>query len=678
MRTDLAHKKTYPSLFSLHVLGLLPARWRVYGFARSRLRDAAFRAALRPKLAATAGLDMTDAELEAARDEFLARCVYRQGAYDSADAMAALAAEMTADEGHDGNRLYYFAIPPTVFAAVSNTIKNAPGALPDAVRGWVRVVVEKPFGRDSASSSELSEQLAQCFDEEQIYRIDHYLGKEMVQSTLALRFANRVFEPLWSNAHISNVQITFKEPFGTKGRGGYFDKFGIVRDVLQNHLVQVMSLIAMEPPVSLDAEDVRDEKVKVLRCIPPVELADTVLGQYGRDPSGSEVGYREDATVPDDSTTPTFAAMKLRINNARWWGVPFILKAGKALNERKAEVRIQFREKSNGLFGNVHNNELVIRIQPDEAVYLKVQAKQPGLKDHAVETELDLTYKSRYHGEVLPDAYARLILDVIRGDRSHFVRADELAAAWAIFTPVLNLIDRGAMEPIQYDFGSRGPAEADALVRAAGYEYGRAYDWTGDRTPRSRGESAGAGSPHDSGGARGEAEADGAAAAAAAAAGAAAAATAPPAPPATAPKRAAKDRRTGSSASSTKRLVSEADVVVYEGYVVSRRSRTFGLGKWKRRYMVLHSKPPRVEAYKEQGAEDADTVFVLDGTSTAQRYDSVKAGAVRVTGPRGELVFVPARADAADVWVKRVNELVSKNQVNVAELIRNLRVSTSR
>lgn len=291
--------------------------------------------------------------------------------------------------------------------------------------------------------------------------------------------------------HISNVQITFKEPFGTEGRGGYFDEFGIIRDVLQNHLTQVLSLVAMEAPVSLASEDVRDEKVKVLRCVAPIELSDVVLGQYGANAAGTKVGYLDDATVPRDSVTPTFAVARLHINNARWHGVPFILKAGKALNERKAEIRIQFKSSKSGLFNagegpigvgqtpgfaaNMHPNELVIRIQPDEAIYVKLMSRLPGLEFSPVETDLALAYSSRFANRASPEAYSRLIYDVIRGEQSQFVRADELVAAWSIFTPLLRRIETERIQPFQYPYGSRGPPQGDMLIQKAGYVWEARY-----------------------------------------------------------------------------------------------------------------------------------------------------------------------------------------------------------
>uniref|UniRef100_A0A8V5GLJ7 Glucose-6-phosphate 1-dehydrogenase n=1 Tax=Melopsittacus undulatus TaxID=13146 RepID=A0A8V5GLJ7_MELUD len=346
---------------------------------------------------------------------------------------------------------------------------------------WNRVIVEKPFGRDLASSDALSAHLSSLFREEQIYRIDHYLGKEMVQNLMVLRFGNRIFGPIWNRDNVACVVITFKEPFGTEGRGGYFDDFGIIRDVMQNHLLQMLCLVAMEKPASTNSDDVRDEKVKVLKCISPVALEDVVLGQYVGNPEGppeAHKGYLDDPTVPSGSTTATFAAAILRVANERWDGVPFVLRCGKALNERKAELRLQFRDVAGELFGcRCARNELVVRVQPDEAVYTKLMTKKPGLSLSPEESELDLTYGSRYKDVKLPDAYERLILDVFCGNQMHFVRSDELREAWRIFTPLLHSIEERKERPIPYVFGSRGPPEADELLKRAGFIYEGTYRW---------------------------------------------------------------------------------------------------------------------------------------------------------------------------------------------------------
>lgn len=347
--------------------------------------------------------------------------------------------------------------------------------------GWNRVIVEKPFGKDLESSNKLSEHISSLYQENQIYRIDHYLGKEMVQNFMVLRFANRIFGPLWNRDHIASVVLTFKEPFGTQGRGGYFDEFGIIRDVMQNHLLQMMCLVAMEKPVSTSSDDVRDEKVKVLKCIPELTLPNIVLGQYVGNPEGKgeeQKGYLDDPTVPKGSLTPTFATAVLYVQNERWDGVPFIMRCGKALNERKAEVRLQFRDVPGDIFqGQSKRNELVIRVQPNEAVYTKMMTKKPGMFFNPEESELDLTYGNRYKDVKLPDAYERLILDVFCGSQMHFVRSDELREAWRIFTPILHKLEQEKIKPLPYKYGSRGPAESDVLMQNAGFRYEGTYKW---------------------------------------------------------------------------------------------------------------------------------------------------------------------------------------------------------
>lgn len=364
-------------------------------------------------------------------------------------------------------------------------------------KGWNRVIIEKPFGKDYDSSLKLGEDLSKLFTEDQIYRIDHYLGKEMVQNILITRFANVMYEPIWNNNYIRSIQIVFKEDIGTEGRGGYFDQYGIIRDVMQNHLMQIFALIAMETPISLESEDIRDEKVKVLKITEIAKKEDLVIGQvfiyliyliivqYKK--TGDKPGYKDDKQVPKDSKTPTFAELILHVNNRRWAGVPFLLKCGKALNERKAEVRIQFKDIPGSLFGGVDRNELVIRVQPNEAMYLKMNMKSPGLTTSAIMSELDVTLKDRFKDTRLPEAYERLILDVIRGDHSHFVRFDELQRSWLIFTPILKEIDEGKVPLYEYEWGSRGPKEGYELIKRynnnislyrIGYVRSDKYSWS--------------------------------------------------------------------------------------------------------------------------------------------------------------------------------------------------------
>ena len=504
---DLAKKKTYPSLFDLFRQSFLPENVVICGYARSHKSDHEFRAQIEPFL--------KNATNDDEKKEFLEHCIYRNGAYDSEADVGAVFNELKELEDRTGdvaNRLFYFAIPPSVFVPIGKSLKNAVIEPSEAenegwtglfggigkedvnisieseaqASGWNRLIIEKPFGKDSASFEELGSAMSALYTEDHIYRIDHYLGKEMVNNLMTMRFGNRLLEPLWNRNHISSVQITFKENFGTKGRGGYFDGYGIIRDVIQNHLLQVLSIVAMEPPVSVAGENssnhVRNEKVKVLECISPVQLKDCVLGQYLRPDDLSEPAYVDDPTVPDDSVTPTFAALVLYINNRRWQGVPFILKAGKALDERKCDIRMQFKTPSGAaaMFSGIDipPNELVMRLQPDEAVYMKLNIKAPGLETTPVTTDLDLTYKSSFPDAVMFDAYTRLILDTLRGSQAAFVRDDELRAAWKIFTPLLHKIEKEKIAPIKYEFGSRGPKESDELLAKVGFKYNSDYTWS--------------------------------------------------------------------------------------------------------------------------------------------------------------------------------------------------------
>lgn len=479
---DLAKKMVFPALFALYKQDLLPKSLVVVGHARSELDDAEFKKKISEKFSIDE--DNKDAE-EKKRKEFLDRCVYHRGKYDEAESFAdldKLLQEYEEKAGDGANRLFYLAIPPSVYADAAKAIREK-GL---SKKGWNRFVLEKPFGRDAESSAELSRKLSKLFDEEEVYRIDHYLGKEMVQNLLVLRFANEVFEPVWNKDHIANVRITLEEDFGAEGRGGYFDEFGIIRDVMQNHLIQVLALVAMEPPKSLGASDIQDAKTKVLKSIAPIKPDDILIGQYtaSDDQGEKKKGYTDDPSIPNKhSLTPTFAVTELRVNNDRWEGTPFIIKSGKALNDHKSEVRIQFKpSKLKDLFDeDLPPNELVLRVQPNEAVYLKMLTKKPGLTEEQALIELDLTYKSRFAAEGkaprIPGAYERLVLDVIKGDHRLFVRDDELAAAWDIFTPILHHLEDQKVEPIPYAYGSRGPAEADEFIRARGFRLTPGYQW---------------------------------------------------------------------------------------------------------------------------------------------------------------------------------------------------------
>ncbi|KAM4695820.1 glucose-6-phosphate 1-dehydrogenase isoform 4-T4 [Rhinophrynus dorsalis] len=468
---DLAKKKIYPTLWWLYNDGLLPEDTYIVGFARSKLTVQDIRKQSQQYFKA-------GAEDAGKLDSFFQRNSYVSGQYSQAASFQALNQHLNSlPNGPKANRLFYLAVPPSVYHDVTRNIKeNCMSAV-----GWNRVIVEKPFGKDLDSSNHLSEHISSLYQENQIYRIDHYLGKEMVQNLMILRFGNRIFGPLWNRDHIGAVVLTFKEPFGTQGRGGYFDEFGIIRDVMQNHLLQMLCLVAMEKPVTTNSDDVRDEKVKVLKCVSELPLSNAVLGQYVGNPEGKgeeQKGYLDDPTVPAGSLTPTFATAVLYVQNERWDGVPFIMRCGKALNERKAEVRLQFRDVPGDIFqGQCKRNELVIRVQPDEAVYVKMNTKKPGMFFHPEESELDLTYGSRYKGVKLPDAYERLILDVFCGSQMHFVRSDELREAWRIFTPILHQLEKDKIKPLPYKYGSRGPSESDVLMQNVGFRYEGTYKW---------------------------------------------------------------------------------------------------------------------------------------------------------------------------------------------------------
>ncbi|KAJ3343870.1 Glucose-6-phosphate 1-dehydrogenase [Gonapodya sp. JEL0774] len=468
---DLAFKKTFPAIFGLLKNGLLPQPVQIVGYARTKMPLTQFRERV------TSQIKVGDARDKDLIERFKEMLEYVDGQYDQAESFQKLNSFIRRLEPSQGvrNRLFYMALPPNVFGSVGKGLKENVYTN----NGWNRVVVEKPFGRDLQTSNELGEALGRYWKEEEIYRIDHYLGKEMVKNLLILRFANQFLGGIWDRQHISNVQITFKEPFGTEGRGGYFDEFGIIRDVMQNHLLQVLTLVAMEKPISLDPEHVRDEKVKVLRYMKPLLLDDVLIGQYTASADGKKPGYKEDKTVPKDSVAPTFAAAVFFIPNERWDGVPFILKCGKALDDGKVEIRIQFNDvPGNTLYPNAARNELVIRVQPNEAVYMKMMNKRPGMSGEPIISELEMNYGRRYVGERIPDAYEALLLDVLQGDHSNFVRDDELREAWRIFTPLLHKIEGEKIVPLPYKYGSRGPDILDEFVAKHGFErHVLPYDW---------------------------------------------------------------------------------------------------------------------------------------------------------------------------------------------------------
>ncbi len=465
---DLARKKIFPALFALYCQDLLPEHFHIFGFARSPFTPGEFRAKVAEHLTCRYS---PEGQCDLRVREFLDHCSYVSGPYESVESFLDLFVAMReVERNKPTNRLFYLAIPPSIFLDVARAIGDA-GLVNCGSRGpWSRVVLEKPFGRDRQTSDELTQAMSEVFVEEQTYRIDHYLGKEVIQNLLVLRFANLVFQPIWHRDFIRCVHIQWKEDLSLEGRGGYFDQYGIIRDVMQNHLIQILALVAMEPPQRLDAVCIAAEKVKTLRSIPPLTIGDLVIGQYGAAEHNGKVypAYLDDPTVPDESRTPTFAAARLEIRNERWQGVPFLVTAGKGLDARMTEIRIEFREVLGNMFCVANTcpapNELVIRVQPDESIYVSLVNKVPGMNMRLETRKLDLQYKAAFT-EQIPDAYESLILDVIRGDRSLFIRSDELQAAWDIFTPVLHDIERERLVPESYPFGSHGPATAHEILQ---------------------------------------------------------------------------------------------------------------------------------------------------------------------------------------------------------------------
>lgn len=480
---DLATRKIFPAIFALDARGGLPPDTHCFGFARSDLSDEAFRNRIAPGLRCE---ELADSACELHQNSFLPRCHYVQGAYDAAGDFARLRRGIATVCGPAVDVLYYFAIPPALFGPVAHSMRAA-GILraADDATGWDRVVLEKPFGHDRASSDALSAQLKECFREEQIYRIDHYLGKEVIQNLLVLRFANSAFEPLWNRDHVRQVHICWSEDIPLAGRAGYFDEAGIIRDVMQNHLTQMLALVAMECPWGLDARHIRDEKVRLLRQVVPLTRDRCLLGQYtaGTLNGKAVAGYREEPGVPAGSRTATSACAVFEVRSPRWRGVPFLVSATKGAATRCTEIRMRLKSPENDLFRPLMersgdddhpllDNELVIHVQPDAKIFLRIVGKRPGIGFKLDNPLLDLIYREAYAGARIGDAYENLLLDVIRGDGSLFIRDDELEAAWGLFTPLLHELEAGDDVPLPYPFGTPGPKERLEFAGKFGIGFG--------------------------------------------------------------------------------------------------------------------------------------------------------------------------------------------------------------
>ncbi len=473
---DLTKRKLLPALFHLEQVGLLPERFSIVGVARRKLGDE-FAADMRAGIVEFGGVDAGDAKLEC----FAKRIGYFALNFDSSADYEALKAELDRidkEKGIGGNRLFYLATAPEYFAGIIQNLGAQGMARPG--QGRVGVVIEKPFGHDLASARQLNQEVNAVFDESQVFRIDHYLGKETVQNILVFRFANGIFEPIWNRNYIDHVQITAAETLGVEGRGPFYEKAGALRDVVQNHMMELLSFVTMEPPSSFDSDAVRREKVKVWRAIPPVPVLNAVRGQYGPGiVEGQRVaGYRDEERVNPESGTETYAGLRLGIENWRWAGVPFFLRAGKRLKKRATEISIQFKQPPLLIFNRLANqgacheiqpNLLTIRIQPDEGIALRFGAKVPTAPEMTVcPVNMDFDYAAAF-GESSANGYERLLLDAMLGDQTLFSHRDGVEINWALYTPILEAWAEKQPEVFpNYFAGTWGPECSDHLLEKAG------------------------------------------------------------------------------------------------------------------------------------------------------------------------------------------------------------------
>ncbi len=479
---DLAKRKLIPALYRLVQEHLLPAEFAIVGLGRTAMTDDEFREKMRAAVVEFSESKAVDEEVWrsfAAGMQFIPSDINDPSCYGL---LAERLEEVDRARGTQGNRLFYLSVAPEFYAKAVEQLGEA--GLTKQEKGWVRVIIEKPFGTSLESARELNRQILLHLDERQIYRIDHYLGKETVQNLLVFRFANGIFEPMWNRQYIDHVQITNAETVGVEGRGGYYEKSGVVRDMIQNHVFQVLSLVAMEPPGSLSAEDVRDEKIKAMKSAREFTgervRAECVRGQYGAGSIGGKPvpGYREEKDVAPDSNTETFAAVTMWFDNWRWSGVPFYVRSGKRLAKRVTEIAIQFRAVPHALFGKAQEelapNQLVIRIQPDEGITLRVAAKVPGQVTRIRDVNMDFRYGASF-GVQLAEAYERLILDCILGDSTLYARRDMTERGWELVMPILD--EWGAHKEDadfpNYEAGSWGPEASFKLLEEQGRRWRR-------------------------------------------------------------------------------------------------------------------------------------------------------------------------------------------------------------
>ncbi|UFS69940.1 glucose-6-phosphate dehydrogenase [Geomonas sp. RF6] len=478
-RGDLARRKLVPALYNLFLDRYLPDTFSIIGVSRKELSDEAYRQHLREAVDEFSRRGPTKDEQW---NRFAANITYLSedlSVPPTGNTLGEKLAEVDSHWSKRANRVYYLAIAPELFEAAARHLEQL-GVCRDCTRD--RIVIEKPFGRDLASARSLNRLIDSLFAESQIYRIDHYLGKETVQNILAFRFANSLFEPIWNRRYIDHVQITVAETVGVESRGEYYERAGALRDMVQNHLLQILCLVAMEPPVSFAADEVRNKKVDVLRAIRPIRPEEVhsvaVRGQYRRGEMNGETvpGYREEPGVAPDSLTETFAALKLFVENWRWQGVPFYLRTGKRLHTKASEVTIMFRPAPHQMFPSAaveswQPNRMVIRIQPEEGIVTRIQVKQPGTRVLLGPAEMQFRYREAFRTEP-PEAYETLLLDVIRADATLFMRADQVESAWSVISPILEVWD--SVPPTSfpdYPAGSFGPESADLLIAKSGHSW---------------------------------------------------------------------------------------------------------------------------------------------------------------------------------------------------------------